>query len=91
MNNLHGALVFATGGGLSGLWENLLQNWVGPIVIALVAIFAIKFIIDGAWMKLFSFVGIAIVVGLLVFGGSMLFGPDGAFTQSAKEVVQDLN
>lgn len=78
-------------GGLNSLWSNLLTGWVGPIFIAAVAVFAIVFIKDRAWMKLVSFVGIAAIVGLLVFFGSDLFGKGGKFTSVAKNQANQIN
>lgn len=77
MNLLLNTINFIVAAGLSGLWDTILKNWIGPIFIAAVAIFAIVFIKDRAWMKLLSFVGIAAVVGVLVFAGSTLFGSEG--------------
>ena len=70
--------------GLNELWTNILNNWVGPLFIAAVAVFAIVFIKDRAWMKLVSFVGIAAIVGVLVFFGKDMFGSSGTLTKAAK-------
>lgn len=64
--------------GLSGLWNTVLTNWITPLYIAAVAVFAIVFIKDRAWMKLISFVGIAAVVGVLVLAGKEIFGTKGS-------------
>lgn len=63
--------------GLSELWNDVLKNWIGPVFIAAVAVFAIVFVKDRAWMKLIGFVGIAAIVGVLVFAGESLFGSGG--------------
>lgn len=65
---------FIYGAGLSALWNNILTNWLTPLYIAAVAVFAIIFLKDRAWMKLIAFVGIAAVVGVLVFAGKEMFG-----------------
>ena len=59
---------------LSAIENNLINGWIGPVFLGAVAIFAIVFIKDRAWMKLIGFVGIAAVVGVLVFAGGTLFG-----------------
>lgn len=64
--------------GIKGIQESIIGDWIGPIFIIAVAAFAIVFIKDRAWMKLIGFVGIAAVVGVLVFGGDALFGGSGA-------------
>lgn len=74
-------------GGLSELWNTVLKDWIGPVFFAAVAVFAIVFIKDRAWMKLIGFVGIAAIVGVLVFAGEDLFGSDG----SLKSVAEGLS
>jgi len=78
--------------GLNGFWNNILSNWITPIFIAMVAIFALFFIKDRAWMKLIGFVGIAAVVGVLVFAGGDLFGgKNKGLTGTAKKLADDIN
>lgn len=78
--------------GLSGLWSTVLQNWITPLYIAAVAVFAIVFIKDRAWMKLISFVGIAAVVGVLVLAGAEIFGnKDSGLTGVAKNQAGQIN
>lgn len=83
---------FVVMAGLSGLWSTILANWVTPLYIAAVAVFAIVFIKDRAWMKLISFVGIAAVVGVLVLAGAEIFGnPNGGLTGVAKNQATQIN
>lgn len=78
--------------GIGGLWTDVLKNWVTPLYVAAVAIFAIVFLKDRAWMKLIGFVGIAAVVGVLVFAGSDLFGSkDKGLTKVAKNAAGKIN
>ncbi len=72
---------------LSGLSNTIIQQWIGPLVLAGIAVFAIIFLKDRAWMKLISFVGIAAVVALLVYGGPILFGSDGTLTSTAEDIA----
>lgn len=76
-------LIYAAG--LSELGNNLINNWIGPVFIVAVAAFAIIFIKDRAWMKLIGFVGIAAIVGVLVFAGGDLFGKDKGLQKVAKD------
>lgn len=71
--------------GLGGLKDTIINNWLGPIFILGVAAFALVFIKDRAWMKLIGFVGIAAVVGVLIFAGDSFFGDGGTFTGVAKD------
>ena len=80
------------GAGLNELWDNVLSNWITPLYLAAVAIFAIVFLKDRAWMKLIGFVGIAAVVGVLVFAGGEIFGDkDKGLTGVAKKASDDIN
>lgn len=85
-------LVEIQAAGLSDLWSSVLKNWITPLFIAAVAVFAIMFIKDRAWMKLIGFVGIAAVVGVLVFAGGELFGSsDASLTKVAKNAAKEIN
>ncbi len=84
-------LITVPAAGLSGLWTTLMDNYIQWIYLAAVAIFAIIFLKDRAWMKLLSFVGIAAIVGVLVFGGTALFGKNGSITGAATTVAGDIN
>lgn len=70
-------------GGLSGLTDKLLSNWIQPVYLVAVAVFAIIFIKDRSFTKLIAFVAIAAVVGVFVFAGDSLFGKSGALTNTA--------
>lgn len=70
--------------GLSGLQNEAINNWIGPVFILGVAGIAIIFLKDRAWMKLISFLGIAAIVGILVFNGAQWFGKDGKLKNAGK-------
>jgi len=90
LNNL--VEIEAAGSGLTNLWNTVLKSWITPLFIAAVAVFAIMFIKDRAWMKLIGFVGIAAVVGVLVFAGGELFGSkDAGLTKVAKNAAKQIN
>lgn len=87
-----GSFVDMHAAGLTDLWRKVLTNWITPLYIAAVAVFAIIFLKDRAWMKLIGFVGIAAVVGVLVFAGSEIFGnKDKGLTGVAKKAAKDIN
>lgn len=68
---------------MDALTTSIIQHWIGPLVLAGIAVFAIIFLKDRAWMKLISFVGIAAVVAVLVYAGPALFGSTGSLTTTA--------
>lgn len=83
--------VLAPAAGLVDLWNNVLSNWITPLFFAAVAVFAIIFIKDRAWMKLIGFVGIAAIVGVLIFAGPALFGNQGALKKTAEKAAKQIN
>lgn len=96
MDNIVNLLTVATtemyAAGLVEFWKGILANWITPIYIAMVAVFALFFIKDRAWMKLIGFVGIAAVVGVLVFAGGDLFGgKNKGLTKTATKLAGDIN
>lgn len=77
--------------GLSGLQDTIISDWLGPVFIVAVAAFAIVFIKDRAWMKLIGFVGIAAIVGVLIFAGEAFFGEDGSLKGVAETAGKDID
>lgn len=75
---------------MDALTTTIIQQWIGPLVIAAIAVFALIFLKDRAWMKLISFVGIAAVVAVLVYAGPALFGSTGSLTQTAGELAGEI-
>jgi len=57
---------------LSGVWDNIRDNWLGPLFLILVAFMAFMCIKDRSWMKLLGLVGIAAVAGILIWWGQDL-------------------
>lgn len=84
------SLVLMPGQGLSDLWETILDDWLTPIYLAAIAVFAIVFIKNRAWMQLISFVGIAAIVGVFVFFGEDIFGSDDGLTGTAADLAGDI-
>lgn len=84
-------LTLVPAAGLQGLWENIKSNYLGPIFLAAIAIFAIVFIKDRAWMKLASFIGIAAIVSLFIYNSDGIFGQGGSANNAAQDVANSLN
>lgn len=83
--------ILAAGDGLNGLWETLLDNWVGPAFLAAIAFMAFGFLKGGQFRQLAVFVGVAVVVSLLVFAGGQFFGKKGKLTTTATDIAKDIN
>lgn len=85
-------IVSMPGAGFVETWDNVLKYWVTPIYLAFVAFMAFKYLKNESIMKLITFVGIAAVVGVLIFAGADLFGSkDKGLTGAANEVAKNVN
>lgn len=77
--------------GLTGVRDVLVNDWVGPGYVIAIGIVSLLFIKDRAWMKLFSFLGIAAVVAIPIFLGDQLFSEDGGVVSSGKRIADQIN
>lgn len=80
--------------GLDSIYTTVIQKWIGPLLLIAIAVFAIVFIKDRAWMKLVSFVGIAAIVALLIYAGPTLFGNgkgNGVLTKTANNIANKID
>lgn len=82
-------IVFAAG--IGNLVSSIIENWLGPAFLLFVAACAITFIKDREFRKLFSYVGIATVVALLIYAGNWLFGKDGKLKKAVENIVEQVN
>ena len=82
-------IVFAAG--IGNLVSSIIDNWLGPAFLLFVAACAITFIKDREFRKLFSYVGIATVVALLIYAGNWLFGTDGNLKKAGENIVEQVN
>lgn len=78
-------------GDFSGAFEKLKSGYLGPLFFIAIAVFALVFIKDRAWIKLVSFVGIAAIVSLFIFNSEAIFGSGGAANDVANDVVTSVN
>lgn len=72
--------------GLNELSQSVITDWIGPIYLLGVAGFALYFIKDREFRKLAAFLGIAAIVGALIFFGKDWFGNGGKLTKAAKSI-----
>lgn len=71
--------------GLDGLRTTLVQQWIGPAALLVIAALSIKFLIDRNFRMLASFVVIGAIVAVLIYGTDLFFGQNGTF----KKAVED--
>lgn len=77
--------------GLSKITKDLLDNWIAPVFIVVVAAVALTFLFKREFRNLATFLIIAAVVGAMIFFGDMLFGKNGTFSKLAKDSAQTIN
>ena len=77
-------------GGLAGLQTTLINSWIGPAFLLVVAALSISFVVKRQFRELASFLAISAVVALLVFAGSEVFGSGGWFTNLAKKGAKEV-
>mgnify|MGYP001060963827 CR=1 FL=1 len=77
--------------GLAGLQNTLVQNWIGPAFLIVIAALAIKFMIQRQFRELAGFLAIGAVVALLIYGTDSLFGENGIFKGIADAFANALN
>lgn len=71
--------------GLDGLRSTLVQQWIGPAALIVIAFCAIKFLIDRNFRMLASFIVIGAIVAVLIYGTDTFFGQNGTL----KKAVED--
>lgn len=79
------------GAGLEGLSKTLVDQWIGPIYIVIVAVVAITLLLKKEIRGLVAFLVVAIICGLLVYFGKDLFGSSGKLTGAAKKAAGDIS
>ncbi len=79
------------GAGLSGLSDKLVNEWIGPIYIVIVAVVAITLLLKKEIRALVAFLVVAVICGLLVYFGKDLFGSGGKLTKSAKDAASTIS
>lgn len=74
--------------GLMNLYNKFVVNWLGPIYLITVAIFAVVFLKDRKFRELFSFIAIATIVAILIFFTKEFFSNDGKITTAVKDATE---
>jgi len=91
MNLLDTVKTLPLGAGLEGLSKTLVDQWIGPIYIVIVAVVAITLLLKKEIRGLVAFLVVAIICGLLVYFGKDLFGSSGKLTGAAKKAAGDIS
>lgn len=66
------------------LGNTLIQNWIGPVFLLIIAGYSIKFLLSRQFRELAGFVVIGALVALMIYGGDTLFGETGLLTKIAQ-------
>ena len=75
MGNLFNIMVL--NGGIADKIGKIIGGYVGPVFLVIVAGVSIMFVKEREFRKLAAFLGIAAIVGIIIFAGDQLFGDKG--------------
>jgi hypothetical protein len=76
---------------MQNLVNSVITDWLGPILIVMIAALSLMFIVRKQWVSALSFAGLAIIVSLFVFFGPQLFGKSGNLTGVGNKLSQQIN
>lgn len=76
-------LVLLTGG-LNPVYMKLVQNWIGPLFLLIIAGLSLKFMISRQFRELAGFLAIGAIVAIMIYGTGNVFGENGLLTNIAK-------
>lgn len=83
--------VLVPGAGLEGIRNTLVNSWLGPLALIIIAVVAIILL----WQrKIMAFAGFALVATLatmLIFMGGDFFGSDGTLTTTGKDLTSKVS
>lgn len=77
--------------GITTLMNQLLDGWIGPAFIFIVAAVSLTFLFKRQFRELATFAIIAAIAGAMIFFGMELFGKSGTFSTLAKDGAQTIN
>lgn len=84
-------LMFLMNSGLKDISNKLINNWIGPVFLLIVAAVAVKFVVNKQWRELAVTVLIAAVASVLIFAGGDLFGKGKGLTKSSQDLIKQVD
>lgn len=75
-------------GGLSGAWDTIVNDWLGPIIIAIITVVAITLLIKKQIAGFITFALVAVVASVLVFNADSIFGKDKGITKVGSDFAK---
>lgn len=91
MNTIFNSFVSIDAAGLGGLFETLKNDWLAPIFLAFLAVMVFRFLKNQSWRELVSWLALAVVVGVVIFGGDAFFGQNGRLTNTAENLGNQID
>lgn len=77
--------------GLNGLKNDVIDNWVGPAFLIVLAVVGLVLVWKKEIRAGLSFIAVAIIGALFIFAGDTLFGKNGNLTDAGKKAVSKIN
>lgn len=84
-------LTFLSTFALNGLLNTAISNWIGPVLIGIIAAVALVLLWKKQFAGFITFAAMAVLASLFVFFGKDLFGKDGNITKAGKDVAKKIN
>lgn len=76
---------------LNSLLDTAINNWIGPVLIGIIAVVALVLLYKKQMAGFITFAAMAVLASLFVFFGSDLFGKSGNVTKAGKDVAKKIN
>lgn len=82
---------FILAGGLNALQDSVIQNYIGPVFLIILAGVAIKMFMAQQVRQAITVIIFAAIAAVLIYAGPALFGESGKLKNAANQVIQDVN
>ncbi len=76
---------------LSNLLDTAISQWIGPVLVGLIAVVAIILLWKRQFAGFITFAAMAVLAALFVFFGGTLFGKSGNLTKAGNDVAKKIN
>lgn len=76
---------------LGDLVNTAISDWIGPVLVGIIAIVAIILLWKRQFAGFLTFAAMAVLASLFVFFGGDLFGKNGNISKAGKDVAKKIN
>lgn len=76
---------------LQGVWESIVQKWVGPAVFIVLGVMSLKFLFSRQWTQFISFIALGVIVAVIIYVAPTMFGQSSSLVKSVGDVAKQVN